>query len=129
VEITLDIPGTPPSLNAASLGSRGAHMKFNRLKKQWEGDILKCLMLEKAPRRCERVHATAVCRFPSKRKRDEGNFRYLLEKALGDALQLYGTLPDDTADEFTFGKLEFDPEKGQARTLITLVIECSTETA
>lgn len=118
----LNIPDTPPSLNAASLGSKGAHMKFHRLKKRWEGMIVITLLEARVPKGLERVHATAVCRFPSRRKRDEGNFRYLLEKALGDALQLHGCLDDDTPEKYTFGKLVFDPDRGPARTLVTLEV-------
>lgn len=118
----LTIAATPPSLNAASLGSRGAHMKFHRLKKEWEGHITAGLLKAQVPKGLERVHATAVCRFPSRRKRDEGNFRYLLEKALGDTLQLNGCLEDDTPEQFTFGKLVFDADRGPARTILTLEV-------
>lgn len=120
---TLSIPGTPPSLNAAKLGSKGAHMKFHREKKKWEGMCVVALLEQKVPKGLTRVRATAVCRFPQKRRRDEGNFRYLLEKALGDALQINGNLSDDTADEFNFGKLAFDPETGTPLTTITLEVE------
>lgn len=118
----LSVPQTPPSLNAAKLGSRGAHMRAHRLKKSWEGMLMIALLEQRVPKKLRRVHATAVCRFAQKRKRDEGNFRYLLEKALGDALQLGGHLADDTPEEFTFGALTFDPERGSARTLVTLEV-------
>jgi hypothetical protein len=118
----LDIPDTPPSLNAASLGSRGAHMKFHRVKKQWQGYLLITFLETKLPKGLFTVHATALLRFPQRRKRDEGNFRFMLEKALGDALQINGHLEDDTPDQFTFGKLTFEEERGTPRTLVRLSI-------
>lgn len=118
----LSIPDTPPSINAASLGSKGAHMKFHRLKKKWEGLFVITLLEAKVPRGLHRVHATAVCRFAVNRRRDEGNFRYMLEKALGDALQLNRNLRDDTPEQFTFGGLTFDPERGHP--LTTVRLEC-----
>lgn len=120
VSFEIEVPESPPSLNAASLGSRGAHMKFHRTKKHWEGMFVIALMQAKVPKKLVRVHATAVCRFASKRKRDEGNFRFMVEKALGDALQINGNLADDTPDQFTFGALTFNPEKGTPLTKVTL---------
>lgn len=116
----LEVGDTPPSLNAASLGSKGAHMKFHRLKKQWEGYLTAALLKAKVPKGLARIHATAILRFPSQRRRDEGNFRFLLEKALGDALQLNGQLSDDTPEQFTFGELRFEPDRGDKRTVVTL---------
>lgn len=118
----LEIDATPPSLNAASLGSRGAHMKFHRLKKQWEGWLLIALLHEKVPKDLAAVHATALLRFPTLRRRDEGNFRFLLEKALGDVLQTGGYLADDTPDQFTFGALRFDSNRGHPLTILTLEV-------
>lgn len=69
-----------------------------------------------------RVRASAVLRFPKRRRRDEGNFRAPLEKALGDALQHRGIIADDTPDHFTFGELTFDPEPGPSRTTITMEV-------
>lgn len=119
----LDIPDTPPNLNSFGMGSRGAHMKMHRLKKKWINDYFGIVFKEvQLPKGLLRVVATAVCRFPQKRKRDEGNFRWSLEKFLGDALQQHGHLDDDTADEYTFPKLTFDPTTGTKRTLITLEV-------
>lgn len=70
----------------------------------------------------DRVHATAVLAFPTNRRRDEGNFRAELEKALGDTLAPPPPkglpagaavferrwLSDDTPEHFTFGALTFE---------------------
>lgn len=121
-EFVLDIPDVPPSLNGMGFGSRGAHMKFHRLKKQWEGYFTIALLEVKVPKKMAQVVATALCRFKDRRKRDEGNFRFMLEKALGDALQLNGVIADDTPDQFTFPKLEIEPDRGVPRTLVTLEV-------
>lgn len=77
------------------------------------------LLAARVPKPLPPVRASAVLRFSSKRKRDEGNFRSVLEKALGDALQL-GWLEDDTPEFFTFGDLSFDEETGTPLTKIVI---------
>lgn len=63
---------------------------------------------------------TASLRFPVKRRRDEGNFRALIEKALGDALQNGGWIPDDTPELYRFGELKFDDKTGPPQTSLLL---------
>lgn len=118
----LSIPKVPPSLNAMKLGSRGAHMKFYRHKKEWEGLFQITLLEVRVPKGLTKVKATASLRFPQKRKRDEGNFRFMLEKALGDVLQSAGHLADDTPDEFNFEALTFEAATGTPRTTIVLEV-------
>ena len=118
----LSIPEVPPSLNGMGFGGRNSHMKLHRLKRKWEGLMQITLLEVRLPKGLSKVRATARLRFPVKRKRDEGNFRWLLEKALGDVLQSAGHLSDDTPDEFTFTGLDFDPVKGPPRTTITLEV-------
>lgn len=117
----LDIPAVPMSLNKMG-ASRGASMRYYRKKKELENLIIQCLWERSVPKGLARIHATAVCRFKTRHKRDEGNFRWLLEKALGDALQINRNLTDDTVDEFTFGSLTIDPEPGNPRSLVTLEV-------
>lgn len=81
------------------------------------------LLEQRVPKGAERVEATACLRFPVLRRRDEGNFRVVLEKALGDALQLHGVIADDTPDQFRFGKITFDEEKGTPLTIVELELE------
>lgn len=118
----LSIPQVPPSLNAMKLGSRGAAFKFHRHKKEWEGLFQITLLEMRVPRGLTKVKATASLRFPQRRKRDEGNFRFMLEKALGDVLQSAGHLADDTPDEFNFEALTFEAVAGSPRTTITLEV-------
>ncbi len=60
-----------------------------------------------------KVRATATLYFKDGRRRDAVNYRTLLEKSLGDALQL-GWIEDDTPDDFEFGAVRFEKaEKGK----------------
>lgn len=122
---TLHVNQVPVSLN--KIGSRGNRWSYGRAKKQLQEEIAQALMVAAVPRDLGFVEATAMLRFPTLHRRDEGNFRWLLEKCLGDALVgdkkvwpqgLY--LPDDDAEHFRFGAVAFDPERGQPRTLIHL---------
>jgi hypothetical protein len=74
------------------------------------------------------VEAAASLRFTTKRRRDEGNFRATLEKALGDALVGDRAawpegrwIPDDTRDHFRFGDIDFHvDEREPALTVIAI---------
>jgi hypothetical protein len=118
VKIQLDIPDVPPSINKLA----HAHWrKWWKQKKAWQATLEMYLMSMGATRPLPspvRVHGSL--RFAVRRRRDEGNFRALLEKALGDALVNGGWIPDDTPEHFRFGKLSFEEETGQPRTLLTL---------
>ena len=118
--VELSLPGTPPSLNTT--GASRSWQRFYREKKKWEGYCVIALMEMKVPKGLASVEATAKLRFPSKRRRDEGNFRVVLEKALGDALQLHGAIEDDTPEWFTFGKVTFDEERGEPLTTVELTL-------
>lgn len=115
----LELHDAPKSINAQS---RGSHWPFTREKQKWQSMFFIALSAAKVPKGLAKVHATAVLRFPQKRRRDEGNYRAMLEKALGDALQLQW-LPDDTPEHFTFGEVTFDDERGKLRTVVTLEVE------
>lgn len=104
---TIEISPPPTSVNR----TRGEHWNRTRRRKtELERDIGLLLLAAGVPRPIpgDRVHATAVLRFPTERRRDEGNFRAPLEKALGDQLQAGGWLTDDTPEHFTFGALTFE---------------------
>jgi hypothetical protein len=58
--------------------------------------------------------------FPDRRRRDEGNFRFFLEKALGDALVSGGWLADDDGARFSFGSVAFRYERGVRRVRLSL---------
>lgn len=115
----LNLPGTPPSINASGVGASSGWQRFHRLKQKWEGMIYIALLEAKVPKGLNSVTASAQLTFPTRRRRDEGNFRALLEKALGDTLQL-GWIPDDTPRYYRFNEVTFEAEKGDATTVIRL---------
>lgn len=116
---TLVYNAVPPSLNTT--GTRGSHWKAHRAKKQWQETLGWLLIASELPCGLESVEASAILRFPVQRRRDEGNFRWLLEKALGDALVDTQHIADDTPDRYRFFGVEFDQETGPAQTTITIV--------
>lgn len=100
--VTLSIPGTPPSYN------RTAHAhwtKVRKVKQEWQQFCEIALMEMRVPRGLEFVEASAKIYFKQRRRRDEGNFRVVLEKCLGDALT-NSWLPDDTPNHYRFGAVE-----------------------
>jgi hypothetical protein len=116
-EVTLELPGTPPSYNVTA----HAHwQKVRRHKQQWQRDLEIALMAARVPRGLDSVLASGRLEFEQNRRRDEGNFRVILEKALGDALTNGGWLADDTAEQYSFGKVELIAPAPRARTLVTL---------
>lgn len=113
---------TPPSLNA--IGARGNPRMFHRRKKGWQrmlgAEMLVGIAQDAIPRRLERVTVSGRLEFETSRRRDEGNYRTLLEKALGDALTSGGFLEDDTPDRYRFERLEIEGPLEQARTVLDL---------
>lgn len=116
---TIKLPGTPPSLN--TMGTRGSHWATSRTKKQWEGYCTFALIEARVPRGLSFVRASAVCHFTSNRNRDEGNYRWMLEKSLGDALQL-GWIEDDNADHFLFDRVEIGEKRKAPITIVKLEV-------
>lgn len=122
--VTLSYAGTPPSYNTF----RRAHWrKEHRIFTQWKGiieDLLTESGLERsltnAPDRF--IWAEAHLRFPTRTRRDEGNYRTPLEKPLGDALTNGGWIPDDTPHYFRFGGCHFVEERGECHTVICLAV-------
>lgn len=114
--VSVQLAMTPPSLN--QVGARGNPRHFHRVKRQWQKWLELTLMGSSLPRGCEHVSARAVLTFPTSRGRDEGNYRALLEKALGDALQAGRWIENDTPEHYTFPSLTF--AQGPAATTITL---------
>jgi hypothetical protein len=128
----------PPSLN--QIATRGSRWAVTKAKKDWEGTftmlLLEAGMPQHAGGRPVAHHLTAVARlrFPDRRRRDEGNFAWLIEKTLGDALvggfskvaPLPGKtrpryvrtwpegrfLPDDNSKHFRFRGVRIEDEVG-----------------
>lgn len=107
--------GAPPSMNV--LGS-GNQFVYQAHKKAWQLALIEQLEAVELPRPLSRVVAEGEVTFPDRRKRDQGNHRFFLEKALGDALTEGGWLEDDDWERFEFGGLAAAYEKGVSRTRI-----------
>lgn len=118
---TLEYDDVPPSMNT-NVG-KGSWRPFHNAKKRWQGLFGMLLLKERVPRGATKVKARAHLRFRVRRRRDEGNFRTILEKALGDALQTVGVISDDTPAHFEFTEVIFEEERGPNRTQITLIVE------
>ena len=67
---------------------------------------------------------------PDRKRRDQGNHRFLLEKALGDALVAGGWLDDDDWARYEFGGLQMVYERGvSAMRLFVFPSEAAREDA
>jgi hypothetical protein len=58
--------------------------------------------------------------FPDTGRRDQGNYRVILEKALGDALVTGGWLRDDSWDHYEFGGLTMRVWPGESATRLMI---------
>jgi len=115
---TLEVPAAPPSLN--QIGYRSHWSVGRKAKREWEQMLGTALMVARVPRGLAAVSATAEIRFKQRRRRDSGNFRALIEKALGDILQQGGWLEDDTPEHYSFGAVQLVAPCTVAETLVHL---------
>lgn len=104
VEATIALAYVPKSLNRTVGGSPWT---WRQAKASLQRDFEALLMAERIPRPVEHIAASAQLTFTTTRRRDEGNYRTLIEKALGDALTNGGWLADDTPEYYQFGGLTF----------------------
>lgn len=109
--------GAPPSMNLLGSGNQFAYQAY---KKAWQEAIIERLETADFPRPLGRVLAEGEVTFPDRRKRDQGNHRFFVEKALGDALTEGGWLADDDWSRYEFGNLTAEFEKGVSRTRLLL---------
>lgn len=126
--------GAPPSLRV--LGS-GNEFEYQALKKAWQQLLAELLDQSGLPRGLGRVLAEGECTFPDRIRRDQGNHRFMVEKALGDALVsgspppdrggrtagppvAGGWLTDDDWTRYEFGGLAHRYEKGVHRLRLEL---------
>jgi hypothetical protein len=119
-EVVIDIDQLPPSMN--DIIGQGSRWRYTAEKKKW-GKLLQQALLDAGLGSCARVFAEGEVTFPSRIKHDQGNYRFMLEKALGDALQTVGVLLDDSWDFYSFGNLAATYEKGVRRTRLLLMPE------
>jgi hypothetical protein len=117
-EATITVPGTPPSLNAVGLRSHWAVGRKHKL--DWQRHFETALMVAQVPRGMASVLVSGRLEFRQRRRRDEGNFRMLVEKALGDALVNGRWLADDTPEHYRFGTLELVAPTPHPQTVIPL---------
>lgn len=116
--VSFQIDDVPPSFNSL-MQSKGLQWTYRAAKKQWEGTFLAALQAADMPR-CDRVLVEGEITFPTRGRRDQGNFRFLTEKALGDALVTGGWLTDDRWECFEFGNFQMSYEKGVKRLRLTV---------
>ena len=109
--------GAPPSLNVLGSGNQFAYIA---MKKAW-GELLTVqLEMSGLPKGLQHVLVEGHCTFPDRHRRDQGNHRFMLEKALGDALVAGGWLVDDDWTRYEFGGLAQSYEKGVSRTRLMI---------
>lgn len=106
--------GAPQSLNVA--GSGGNHFAYQTAKHAWQERFAELLTAAGLPRDLAGVSVEGLVCFPDRHRRDQGNYRYLIEKALGDALVAGGWIEDDDWDRYSFGGLDYLYEKGESWT-------------
>ncbi len=109
--------GVPFSLNV--FASSRSEFVYLRAKQAWQDLFVGLLAAADFPT-CRRVVVEGELCFPDRRRRDQGNYRFILEKALGDALTEGGWLEDDDWTRYEFGGLAYRYEKGEAWTRLVL---------
>lgn len=113
--------GNPGTFNA--FGSGANRFAYQGTKKLWQERLTELLDEAGLPRGLGRVFVEGEMCFPTRQKRDQGNYRFILEKALGDALKEGGWLEDDHWACYEFGALRATYEKGEAWTRLTFFPE------
>lgn len=111
-----DHHGCVPSLNVLGDGNR---FQYRAIKTAWQHRFTVLLEQADLPRPLARVVVEGEITFPDRRERDQGNYRALLEKALGDALVEGGWLAGDEfypVSRFEFGGLVGRHVKGTSQT-------------
>lgn len=112
-----DHVGAPASVNAYLQASIFA---YRAAKEQWHKTLRELLEKSELPGGLESVMVEGEVSFgPPEKVRDQGNHRFLIEKALGDVLVEEGYLPDDSWERYEFGRLEL-VEEGVSRIRLTL---------
>lgn len=117
---TLPHLGSPRSMNVLGSGSAGA---FYGAKDMWTLRFVELLRKARVPKPLGSVRAEGLICFPDRIDRDQGNFRFMVEKALGDALQVRDSddvpwLAKDNWSRYEFGNLRRHYEKGISYMLI-----------
>lgn len=112
----------PPSFNR--VGGTSSWRVWQNHKKAWEARMTAALLNQGVPQDTGMfARTTAILTVPTRRRRDAGNFGVVLEKALGDALQAAGVIPDDTPEHWSWTSVSFRhvPRQQSTTVLIALV--------
>jgi hypothetical protein len=92
---------------------------YRKMKEAWEARLLD-LLTKTGLERADRIVVEGTMCFPTRRAPDQGNHRFLIEKALGDALVAGGILEDDTWDRYEFGGLTYEYRPRESWTRLVL---------
>jgi hypothetical protein len=112
-----DHMGQPPSVNPLGSGDMRA---YQAQKQQWESLLSDLLAASDLPKGLAHVLVEGEATFPTRAPRDQGNHRFMLEKALGDALERGGWIENDDWSRYEFGNLTASYEKGVSATRLVL---------
>jgi hypothetical protein len=107
--------GAPPSLNEGGSGMN--RMAFQTLKKAWQSALTLHLRASGLERGLAGVTVEGLIGFPTRAERDQGNHRWMVEKALGDALVSGGWLQSDCffpVCRYEFGGLQAVHHPGES---------------
>jgi hypothetical protein len=122
--------GAPASFNVWSGSGTDNTQAYKGIKDIWQRILATHLQASGLPRGQKRIEAEGVVTFPDSANRDQGNFRVILEKALGDALVdgsekaevPGGWLADDNWSAYEFGALRMRVVPGVSATELTVRI-------
>lgn len=104
--------GAPESFNVFA---SGAWRPYQDAKKRWHEVLGPLLEASGLPKGLGHILAEGEVSFGDAQERDQGNYRVVIEKALGDTLVELGFLPDDTWARYEFGGLARRETKGVSR--------------
>lgn len=121
----VDHYGFPPSSRVLGSGDRFA---YQTMKQMWQEQWIYLLERTDFPRGLGFIRAEGTITFGDRSHRDQGNFRFMIEKSLGDALQearyfkskKNGKPGEDDWAHFSFGDLHYNYEKDHEQLIIRL---------
>jgi hypothetical protein len=93
------------------------HRAYQGLKHAWQETLTIALQESGLSRGLDSVMVEGLIGFPDRAERDQGNFRWLVEKALGDALQTGGWIESDCffpVSRYEFGGLQAEHTPGRS---------------
>lgn len=114
--------GAAPSLNNGGTGM--PWQKFQSIKKAWALALTVQLEQSGLPVGLDGILVECTMGFPDLRHRDEGNHRWMIEKALGDVLVQLGHIADDSfypVERFQFGPIQGVHTPGRSFTQLVLM--------